>query len=269
MKEEKSFYIPDDGKGCLLSIAAEENITDNYRSILMQIVEDILEETDRNVESIVLRGSLAYGGFIEGISDLDLVIFPAKNADLSKERLGKLAAEESQRYKELFSLVDLSVEQIDRIGYDWTCNRLWLNLKLTGITIYGEDLLKNLPVCIKGKGLSDDIFRQTIKDSEECLEWISQKKKMHYMGEERGADFLCVWFMRNIIRGFGAVILQKKNIFTMHLTTCCLEMSKLYPEYEELILRVWTAERSPLKWWDELLQLCQEVLDMYRSLYQL
>ncbi len=268
MENEKRFYIPMTSKNVLCSISRKENIEKELWHEIRQVVKEIKKIAGSLLRSVVLRGSVAYGGFHKKLSDLDLVIFLKKTDTQMQEKIEQLSVAMSEKYSDLFSLVDLSVESFEDIATSIRCHRLWLNLKLTGITVEGEDVIGLLPDCIADIDTAKKIYMQTVMDSEECLAMIQNKQCMQYMGKKRGSEFLCVWYMRNMIRGFTALILREKGIFTMHLTTCCFEMSRLFPEKRKLIEKVWRAEREPLMSWEELRALAESSLAMYQDMWE-
>ena len=268
MEKEKRFYIPMSSENVLCSIAGEEKTDEEIRCEIREITEQIKRVAGSTLRSVILRGSVAYGGFHRRLSDLDLVIFLWRQDAQIVSQIERLSVQMSRKYKDKFSLVDLSVESFDEIGRSVRSNRLWLNLKLTGITVEGEDLLPLLPECVADDQMAEKIYAQTILDSEECLKMIERKQSMYYMGMERGSEFLCVWYMRNMIRGFTALILREKGVFTMHLTTCCYEMIKLYPSDQALIEEVWKAERKPITSWDKLCELAEKSLMVYRRMWE-
>ena len=267
MEQEKRFYIPINNNNELMSIVT--NGTVNTSVELYNAVEDItnnvVAELGEYIESIVLRGSLAYGGFINKISDLDLVVFLLDGAPEYVSVLEKMAGRASEKYRHLFSMVDISGVSFDEVC-DKKNTRLYLNLKLTGKTLYGKDLIVKLPPCFCNTELMTNLYRQTINDCVESLKMIDATHDIYYMGEYRGCDFLCVWFMRNLIRGFSVPLFLKKKIFTMHLTTCCYELKQLFPQHGKLIEKLWISERYPIQDWNELSLLCQEALDLFQYL---
>lgn len=268
MEKERRFYIPMTSEKVLCSIADREKIDEEIYCIVRKIAGQIKKTAGTALRSVVLRGSVAYGGFHRKLSDLDLVIFLWKQDAQIESQMEALSVSLSRKYSDIFSLVDLSVEAFDEIGTSVRSNRLWLNLKLTGITVEGEDLIPLLPECIADYLMAEKIFTQTILDSEECLKMIKEKRRMYYMGMERGSEFLCVWYMRNMIRGFTALILRERGVFTMHLTTCCYEMAGLYPRECSLIEEIWSAERNPISSWESLYDLAERSLTSYRRMWE-
>ncbi len=267
MEQEKRFYFAANHANELSSIANTKMIdnSEELKTAIEDIKNSILMELQDGVEAVVLRGSLAYGGFIKGISDLDLVVFLKPQTAERASVLENLAGIASNKYGHLFSMVDISGVIFNDVWQNENNTRLYLNLKLTGITLYGADLIPKLPACVCDQTLLKKLYCQTLEDSADTLKKIDKAETIEYMGKQKGCDFLCVWFMRNIIRGFAVPVYLKKKVFTMHLTTCCYELSLLFPQHKELIEEIWLSERKPLQNWEELASLCRRALGLFKT----
>lgn len=258
--------IPISDGGLLLSIAKEKP-AEAYQAPLKAIVADILETLGpKNVRSIVLRGSVACHTDLPGISDLDLVIFLRDHSGEACAQLEALAARETERWRALVPLVDLSCERFDRLTTDIFYNRLYLNLKLTGITLWGEDLIALLPDIAFDRALAGRIARQTWLESLQTFRLISRKQTVPFMGESRGCDFLCVWFMRSFCRGLIAMVMLKRRIFSLHVQTCADLFGEQFPQYAPLAKRCRELECAPTKDWEQLAATAAEALRAYEAL---
>lgn len=258
--------IPVDQNGYLLPIS-KDTPASAYRDAIAQIVCDIVGKLGPDtVRSIVLRGSIACHLDIPGISDLDIVIFLHQYSKEASDALERLAAEETARWKHLVSLVDLSCERFDLLTTAIDHNRLFLNLKLTGITLWGEDLIAQLPSIKLDHSLAAKIARQTWVESNQTAERIKNKKVVHFMGEHRGCDFLCVWFMRSFCRGLVAFTMLKEQVFSLHVQTCARLFEKYFPQYADLAKICRELECAPTNDWEYLQDITNEALQAYETL---
>lgn len=258
--------IPISSEGILLPIAKEKPAA-AYQNAISTIITDILEELGADkVRSIVLRGSIACHLDIPGISDLDLVIFLHQYSDRACTLLEELAAKETEHWRDLVSLVDLSCERFDLLTTDIFHNRLYLNLKLTGITLWGEDLISLLPEISHNRVLAERIARQTWLESLQTYELISGKQTVSFMGESRGCDFLCVWFMRSFCRGLISLVMLKRQVFSLHVQSCALLFEEQYPMHASLAKRCRELECAPTKDWEYLREVTTEALNVYHAL---
>lgn len=258
--------IPIDQDGFLLPIA-KMNPAPAYRDAIAQIVEDIVDELGADaIRSIILRGSIACHLDIPGISDMDFVIFLRQYSKEAGNALETLAAKETTRWKHLVSLVDLSCERFDLLTTAVDHNRLFLNLKLTGITLWGEDLVAQLPPIRLDRSLAIKIARQTWTESKQTAERIMDKMVVRFMGENKGCDFLCVWFMRSFCRGLIAFTMLKEQVFSLHVQTCARLFEKQFPQYAELAQVCRELECAPTNDWQHLQAITKEALRVYETL---
>lgn len=258
--------IPTTSDGTLLSIAKSKPAA-AYAKAIEQIVADILAELgSETVRSIVLRGSVACHTDLPGISDLDMVVFLHQDTPECESRLAALAAKETILWKSLFSLVDLSCAPYDLLLRRIDMHRLYLNLRLTGITIWGEDLISDLPEPVCNRALASRIARQTWLESLQTYEMIRNRQTVSYMGETRGCDFLCVWFLRSFCRGLIVPVMLRRPVFSLNVQTCAGLFAEEYPADSALAQQCRTFECTPLTQWNRLQELTEQCLNLYHRL---
>lgn len=258
-------YIPVEADGTMQSIA-QTRIQESYEPVLRLICADILGLVgEKNIRSIILRGSVACHTDIPGVSDLDLVIFPWTYSEELAGKLGELACEESERWGKLFSLVDLSCERFERLLTDVSYHRLYLNLKLTGVTLWGENLIARLPAPRCDRETALKIARQTWQESCETADHIFAQRHLPFMGEMRGCDFLCVWFLRSFCRGLIVPAMLSDQVFSLNVQTCAVVFAHKYPQYAKLADRCRQLECDPTDEWERLQEVTSECLELYRQ----
>lgn len=265
MKKEELVYIPIDKEKNLLNIANKEYLSNTDKEIINKIANNVLAVLPNGRGRIYLRGSLAYGKFVEGISDMDMVVITDTITTESKETLDSLIDKYNIEYANRYQIVDISYYSKE-IFLDPMNNRLLMNILFTGILLYEQDFNFELPKLIFDKDLQVRIATQTIRDCLSTLEKIENKTSILYMNKIRGADFLCVWFMRDICRGLIALVMNKKEVFSLNVSTCCYEFSITFPEYADFAYDLWRAERFPCKDWDELIPLAKNAIKVYENL---
>lgn len=265
MKKEELVYIPIDEKKNLLNISDEKNLSSVDREILGVIVKDIAKILPGGKGRIYIRGSLAYGRFLEGISDMDMVVVTDNITPESEKALEQLISEYNKKYADRYGIVDISYYPED-VFKDPKNNRLLMNILFTGILLYENDLCPELPTLSFSKELQKRIASQTLDDCRATLKTIENHTPVMYMDKQRGADFLCVWFMRDFCRGLIALVMNKKEVFSLNVSTCCYEFAKSFPDYEDFVLELWELERKPCNNWDTLAAVAKNALDVYEKL---
>lgn len=257
----KNIYIPI-YKSVLQNISSIENVSEDFQKILDIIVKKIVNLLPEKEGIIYLRGSLAYGNFIEQISDLDLVVFLREKNERVYSKINELVEQLNEEYNDLFSLIDVSCYE-NEVLYMEDNNRLLMNIALTGIVLYEKNNKLDVPLLKFDKSLQNKIIRQTINDCHTTLKKIKNRQSVEYMGKVREANFLCVWYFRDYCRGLIALCMHKKRVFSLNVNTCCNIFSQVYPEYSNFVEKVRLLEKTPINNWDELYNICKNSLELY------
>lgn len=262
---QKLLRIPVLSDGTLCNISSISNISDAHRIALNEIIAGIRSILTNRRYIIYLRGSLAYGGFITGISDIDIIIIMSDKVNGVEEQLVILASDCSLKFQKWCSLVDISIYTYEEVLLPEN-NRLYLNITLTGVPLFIHGFTPNYPLPKLNAELKEKIIRQTLKDCYHTLCIIRKHKPIAYMGKLRGADFLCVWFMRDFLRGTIAFVMEEQQCFSLHVQTCATLFSLQYPEYVRLIQRIKKAESDPPDDWRLVESLANDAIKVYTAL---
>lgn len=258
-------YIPISGDGRLGSIAGPDKVPAVDKLFVGRIVGRIAEVLGEKRLAVYLRGSLAYGGFIEGLSDLDMVVFSDSFSPGERDAVLQIAEEFMPLSNGRYSLIDISCVEADCLHKpEW--NRLYLNIALTGIELYNSGLALQYLQPLFSTEMSRRIAAQTMSDCSQTLDRIEAGTSFEYMGRSRGTDFLCVWFARDYIRGLIAFVMPKKRVFSLHLETCAYEFACCFPQYREITEKIFKAERSPIADRQGLEQLAAKAMTVYSEL---
>lgn len=264
-QQQNLVEIPVRPDGSLVNIASWDNISSSARGALREIADAIQAALALRPHMVYVRGSLAYGGFVPAISDLDLVVIAPQIREGDEEALSELAATTSRGLSDWCSMVDISIYTPEQVMRKEN-NRLYLNIALTGLEVRSCGFKLNVPVPVLGRQLQRDIINQTLADCRVTREVIRARRPVTYMGETRGAEFLCTWFMRDMLRGMIAFVMRERRCFSLHVQTCAALFAQCYPCYRDLASRLSRAEREPLADWGALEALADEALAVYTAL---
>lgn len=260
-----SVYIPVSNDGRLMSIARPDRVSCADMMFIHKIVDRVSGMLPDKCMAVYLRGSLAYGGFLEGISDLDMVIFSENFSPDERAAVSSAADEFTRMSADRYSLVDISCVEAECLCRpEW--NRLYLNIALTGMEIFNNGLALPYPQPIFSETLARRIVEQTEADCAQTLANIASVASFEYMGRSRGADFLCVWFARDYLRGLIAFVMQKERVFSLHPETCAYEFCRCFPQFRSIIEEIFRAERSPVSDRPSLERLASDALMVYSGL---
>ena len=240
-------YISIDKNGYLIPIASTSTVRPETLKTALALIEEIDKECDKNLHSIILRGSAACGMEIPKHSDLDIMIFPKEYSKKQKGNIEKLALRLSQVYERTYALIDLSYIDYNELSDMEKNIRMILNAKLTGITLYGEDIVSVIPQIFFDINLAGRIARQAIRETKENINVLKKgMEHFYYMGRKRDIKFLCIWMMRVICRGLIAPVMTHRKVFTLNVETSGKEYISLFPEHEDLITSFLEWEKFPL-----------------------
>lgn len=239
-------YISTNEKGQLLPIASTVKVKEVDKAIISKLIQKLLIVLGNNLYSVILRGSVACGKAIEKISDLDMIIFPRNYLESQRVQVEALSVRLTIEYSGYYSLIDLSyVNRKELLDIDKNI-RMILNITLTGITVYGENIISQFEPMFLTKELASKIANQAIIETRDnLLRFETGLKGFSYMGLERDVAFFCVWTMRVICRGLIAPVMIQNGKFTLNVETAGNEFINLYPELTDAVQQFLEWEKHP------------------------
>lgn len=260
-------YILADENGHLMPIASITKVLQKDKEIVSKILSSLKELIGDNLRSVILRGSVACGQAIEKISDLDIIIFPYQYTENQKVQVEDLSRKLSPNLIYRYCLVDLSYVDFIELDFKEKNTRMLMNIKLVGITIYGEDVIKLIKPFKVSLELATRIYNQTIYETEYNLELLSTGiGDFFYMGVKRSVDFFCVWMMRVICRGLIAPVMLKSPLFTLNVEASGNEYIRFFPEHKIYIEQMLEWEKHPIYNSQIIVLHVKQFLPLYKKL---
>jgi hypothetical protein len=216
-------YISTDKNGFLLPRVDRDSIHKKWRPAVDDFLVFIQDFCKESVHSIYLRGSVAAGCAIEGISDVDFfLVVNSALIDAEKKKIYKQADQINQRYP-FITRFDVGFYTQDEI----LRKSERALIKLTSVCLYGE----NITECIKDLKPGKDVAVQIPTLEAEIRETANEIMLGKYNKET--ARIMCVWMMKRIVRsGFELTSARTQN-FTRDLYKCWENFSYFYPEKRE------------------------------------
>lgn len=219
IRETGSYLYPDE-HGFLPNKSSKERIQDKWLPAIESVIEAYKDILGDQLLSIYLRGSVAKGEAIDTIADLDTISFTKKHVDFDK----KISRKHKKKIMEDFPFIEdveisiISTDQLeDKKG-------IITILKTSGVCIYGEDILKNLPQPKIGtdtlplfKKLKENHLPEALKELDDFPE---------------NRDKVCSWIMKRILRNAHGLVQERSRKYTRDLYRCYEDVSKFYPEKE-------------------------------------
>jgi hypothetical protein len=213
-----------DENGFIINESSLDKIKSPWREAVEEIKQAYLDNTKDSLKSIYVRGSVAKGEAIEGISDIDTLAIITQDIDKSWIK----PIRKTLDTKFTFSTgVEFSFLKYDELlNSDNLANYKFL-IKTQSVCIYGDDIsdeIENFKADIKTANILIPknlkiVFENTIKgivnnqDKEDIQEW-------------------CRWVMKRILRAGFVLVIDQEKVFTRDLYPSYKIFSKYYPEKE-------------------------------------
>ena len=218
-------YLELDEHGFLQSRADATKLKGEWLRAVQMLVDVYLERWSKDIHSIYVRGSLAKGLAVKGVSDIDsfAVLMPGKVQTESYDEFGVWAEEVEESVQKTFSFVtgvEFGLETFERVRE--RDNPYTFILKTEAACVYGQSLVES----IDPYRLSPEVAFQTRFFGQHLKQFNSE-----YPNEpEDDKPAFIVWLMRRFLRlGMELVMVGEKR-YTRDLYLCYESFAKHYPE---------------------------------------
>jgi hypothetical protein len=212
-----------DEAGYLISESSIENIREPWLSAAKALVAGYQEHLGNSLDSIYIRGSVARGTGIEGVSDLDAIILikgEVANVDLSWKQNFLRDLKTAYPFCNGFDADATSLEEVMAGQHPITS----FNIKILGAHAFGEDIRPLLPPMRPEDGAS-------------VTKWFDQEhleNKIAHLREtpqeKLNVKTECKWLAKHILRVGYELVMQRDQSYTRDLYTSWEIFSKYYPE---------------------------------------
>jgi len=218
IKKRGSFFETDE-EGFVVNPTSSEKIQEQWRPAINDIVQWYKRHFQKNLQNVYIRGSVAKGRAVRGVSDIDTLAF----VDLSREEIDKRLKNNSGRgILEKYPFVtDIELVVLPTEESKSQNSIILLNQSLC---VYGEPL--DVPKLKPGKEMV--IHAPNIKNR--IKKWKNFMKKEHTQDEMRD---MCVWLMKGLLRSGCEIVMERSGKYTRDLYPCYEVFSEYYPAKEE------------------------------------
>lgn len=230
-----------DKDGYLIPDVSLDKIVPPWDEAVNFIKEAYIKHLGKRLHSVYIRGSIARGLAVEGISDLDSFAILRGNPPKKKNELD-WAKKVGEQYMKRFPFSARPEIWFNR--EEPFCKDLegkWL-LKLSAVCIHGENLIPYIPpvkletIAANLKFQSDYIseivshFREGIKDAE------SEQIKAY-----------CTWICKRFLRAGMALVVSRAKVFSRDLYYCYELFFKFYPQEEATMRQALEYALNPIE----------------------
>lgn len=236
-----------DANGFIINESKLNKIAAPWKEALEEITQEYKKNLGALIHSIYVRGTVARGQAIEGVSDIDTFAVILKNPD----EIDNSWIKEVRKRLENKYIFATGVE-IELINYDEL---------LEGDEMFTDRfMIKVQSACLDGEDLADKItpFKadfETAKYFHGHLEKVLENAKKGIVNNSGPEDVekWCRWVMKRIVRAGFVLVMDKEKVFTRDLYPAYELFSKHYVVQETQMREALEMAINPIADVDKLL----------------
>ncbi len=236
-----------DEDGFLIKTVSEKTLQRELLPLIKKVILVAQKLFGNNLHSVYIRGSVAKGSFIAGISDLDVVVVTLNDCG---DEIEKQYIREIKQLEQNYPKVQ-GIEKVIKTTEQFIESRNPV-FKYQTVCVYGEDL------AIKMKPLR--IGKETVVHLPGVIQSIDESiPKIESENEESWVKHWSIWMCKQLIRSAHELVSEDLGRFARDIFPCYEGAAKMYPEQEPLFRR--TAEIAVFGTTDKL-ELLKIIADM-------
>jgi len=192
-------------------------------------VEDVknalLTHVGARVHSIYVRGSVAKGAAVVGVSDLDMFAIVYDDFDdIDMSWSDEFNLTQSSKYPFIRG-IETGIAPLEKVLGEKPVQALRFLLKTQSVCVWGNDLIPQIEGFSPGIYLTDGIhdFEENVGNIIAGISDINDKDRL---------DSICMWIMKQVVRTGFLLVAEKERTFTRDLFPCYQRFCRYYPEYE-------------------------------------
>jgi hypothetical protein len=199
-----------------------EKLQPHWRALLEEMTEVYRARYGRNLHSVYVRGTVAKGSAVDGISDLDTFALVHEGEEEFQE---EWSAGPRQKLVEKYPFctgiecIVLPLKSLKKTKPPKTVNPWKRLIKTQSLCVYGEDLSPTIPPLKPGLEMVAHLF-DLEKDLPNDEELATFRKRD------------CIWLMKRIVRSGFELVMEEAQTFTRDLYPCYEIFARFYPEKE-------------------------------------
>lgn len=219
-----------DNDGYIINPAAIEKIQEEWKPVIEDIVEIYKDRYGEKLHSVYLRGSVAKGQAILGVSDIDTYAY----VDLPVSEIAAILQKEAKLLLEKYPFIgdgELYVKPIQ------------------GINENNDIIFLNQAICIYGK----EVIVPKLKPGKDTIIHIPNLHKRtnivkRFFEKDLGNKEIegqCVWAMKGLLRSGCELVMERSGKYTRDLYPCYEVFSEYYPEKQQEMREVLDLALNP------------------------
>ncbi|GJM32005.1 MAG: hypothetical protein DHS20C18_10060 [Saprospiraceae bacterium] len=210
------FFFPQDAIGNVLNPTRQDLIPVHWRPLIEEVLDQYRQRLGEQLHSVWLRGSVARGTAVDGISDLDTFAL-IHGQDVIRWQSANWEREVGDQLAPRFPFVNQIEFQLNSrvadMGHEFPL--ISMIIATQSLCLWGDDIRSQLPVYRPGRQM--------------CLyyRWIAQDVA-DFMKKESMSEADCRGLMKTFIRAGFELVMERQQRFTLDLFCCCQAFSEHY-----------------------------------------
>ncbi len=227
--EPKGSYFEIDKNGFVVNPASIEKIKTEWEPLIEDIVKLYKQTYSEHLKNVYIRGSIAKGEAVKGISDIDTFAY----VDLPKEEAEKdLTKELRKRLEEKYDFTD-GIEMDSRPISEIENDTILLN---QSVCVHG----KSIPVPKMKPGKEMAIHSPNFQNRFNWFEKFLQRDE-----SEEEAKQACAWLMKGLLRVGFEITMERSQKYTRDLYRCYETFAEYYPAKKTQMREVLNLALNP------------------------
>lgn len=209
-------YLEVDNEGYIINPASLKKIQEEWKPVIQDVIEAYKGHFGKTLKNVYIRGSVAKGEAIKGLSDIDSFAYiglpkASIDTDWEEEAEGKI------KQKHPF------IEGVELMCRPFVIGPMNIILLNQSVCVYGNPL--DVQRVKPGKEMMIHI-----PNLEKRVEILEQKLNNAHSEEE--AKSACIWFAKDMLRTGFELVMERVNKYTRDLYPCYKTFAEYYPEKE-------------------------------------
>jgi hypothetical protein len=241
-------YLRVDTDGYLINQSKLENITPPWLDVVNATVAAYKKHFGSKLHSVYVRGSVAKGQAIEGVSDVDtkaVVDAEPGQIDLS------WAGEFNKRIKKQFPAVTKVEITADPLSSVQKRRDARILIKVHSVCVYGHDLAPELLPLKPGKDTAIHVFSLS-REVNHTIELLEQNPPAAQVKTK------CSWIMKRLLRAGAELVAERSQLYTRDLYYCYELVAKYYPDKAEAAYQTLQLALEPIEEPQEVIEHLQK-----------
>jgi hypothetical protein len=218
-------FLPVDAEGYLINPCRYERIVPPWSDVVAAIKAAYLHHLREKMHSLYLRGSVAKGMAIAGVSDIDTfaVIFGEREA-IDRSWIAAFQQRMAVQYP-FQTGIEIGFVPFRAVCDAYGARGSRLLIKTQCVCLWGEDLAPFLPRYKPGRAL--------VGHALEITEDIRQvRERLPSMEDAATVKAWCQWIMKRLVRTGFELIMEQEQTYTRDLYPCYVAFSRHFPAQE-------------------------------------